>query len=77
MWECYQNQNSSSLYRIVGLVDCITYAVFQYTRRGLFERHKLIFATQLCFKIMRKNGQIEEKELEFLVQGKKVLLLTR
>lgn len=34
--------------RIENLIDSITYNVFAYAQRGLFERHKLIFATQVC-----------------------------
>ena len=36
--------------RVVNLIDCITYSVFMYTSRGLFERDKLIFSTQMAFQ---------------------------
>lgn len=37
--------------RIKNLIDCITYSVFQYTSRGLFECDKLIFASQMTFQV--------------------------
>jgi len=37
--------------RVSNLIDCITYSVFQYTSRGLFECDKLIFASQMTFQV--------------------------
>lgn len=37
--------------RVANLIDCITYSVFQYTSRGLFECDKLIFASQMTFQV--------------------------
>lgn len=37
--------------RVVNLIDCISYSVFQYTSRGLFECDKLIFACQMAFQV--------------------------
>jgi len=37
--------------RVINLIDCITYSVFSYTTRGLFERDKLIFTTQMCLQV--------------------------
>jgi dynein heavy chain len=36
--------------RVANLIDCITYSVFMYTSRGLFERDKLIFSSQMAFQ---------------------------
>mmetsp|Transcript_9859 Transcript_9859/g.28975 ORF Transcript_9859/g.28975 Transcript_9859/m.28975 type:complete len:815 (+) Transcript_9859:3-2447(+) len=52
------------------LVDNITFKVFDATRRGLLERHKLILATQLLLKIMSKAGELNEIEADYLVSGK-------
>lgn len=38
--------------RVMDLIDSLTYTAFQYTRRGTFERHKLIIATMLTLRIM-------------------------
>lgn len=37
--------------RVRNLIECITYSVFQYTSRGLFECDKLIFASQMTFQV--------------------------
>lgn len=59
--------------RVNNLIKTITITVFNYTNRGLFERHKLIFATDLCFKILRDIGDkdLDPEELEFLIYDKK------
>ena len=37
--------------RVNNLTDCITYSVFMYTTRGLFEADKLIFTAQMAFQV--------------------------
>jgi dynein heavy chain len=37
--------------RVINLTDCITYSVFMYTTRGLFECDKLIFTAQMAFQV--------------------------
>lgn len=37
--------------RVVNLTDEITYSVYVYTARGLFERDKLIFLAQVTFQV--------------------------
>lgn len=44
--------------RVAHLIKAVTFRVFSYTKRGLFERHKLIFSTQLCMKILGKKGEV-------------------
>eukprot|EP00003_Mantamonas_plastica_P006669 TRINITY_DN1548_c0_g2_i8.p1 TRINITY_DN1548_c0_g2~~TRINITY_DN1548_c0_g2_i8.p1 ORF type:complete len:4445 (-),score=1771.15 TRINITY_DN1548_c0_g2_i8:52-13386(-) len=56
--------------RVANLVDSITYAVFTYVSRGLFERHKMIFSLQLVINILAKRGEIRPEELSYLLRGK-------
>lgn len=42
--------------RVTNLIDCITYSVYTYTTRGLFEKDKLIFSTQMTFLVSWKNN---------------------
>lgn len=37
--------------RVNNLIDSITYSVFMYTTRGLFECDKLIFTSQMAFQV--------------------------
>ncbi|KAK7475395.1 hypothetical protein BaRGS_00033345, partial [Batillaria attramentaria] len=54
--------------RVINLIDCITYSVFVYTTRGLFERDKLIFITQMTFLILTMSKEINPVELDFLLR---------
>jgi dynein heavy chain len=39
--------------------------------QGLFERHKLIVATQLCMAVLRSKGELQRAKFEFLLRGPK------
>ncbi|CAG4954204.1 unnamed protein product [Colias eurytheme] len=54
--------------RIKNLIDCITYSVFQYTSRGLFECDKLIFASQMTFQVLLMSEEISPAELDFFLR---------
>lgn len=54
--------------RVVALIDSITFAVFMYTSRGLFERDKLIFMSQMVIQILIQEKQINPTELDFLMR---------
>ncbi|KAJ8873729.1 hypothetical protein PR048_024563 [Dryococelus australis] len=54
--------------RVNNLIDCITYSVFVYTSRGLFECDKLIFCSQMTFQILLRNEEIQPAELDFLLR---------
>jgi hypothetical protein len=52
------------------LTDSITYTAFSSVRRGLFEDHKLIFATLLTFRILIGQGELLQSEVDHLIVGK-------
>ena len=54
--------------RVKHLIDAITFQVFQYTTRGLFECDKLIFTAQMAFQILLMNDEISSIELDFLLR---------
>lgn len=54
--------------RVVNLLDCITFSVFMYTSRGLFERDKLIFMTQMALQILVTANEVDPVELDFLLR---------
>nr|CAH7754609.1 unnamed protein product [Callosobruchus chinensis] len=54
--------------RVVNLLDSITFSVFMYTTRGLFERDKLIFTAQMTFQILQQLGELNPEELDFLLR---------
>merc|ERR1719230_496863 len=58
--------------RLDYLLENITYQVFNFSRRGLFDRHKLILATQLCLKVLSREGKLKEAEVSFMLNGPKL-----
>ena len=54
--------------RVLNLIDSITYSVFTYTSRGLFEVDKLTFTSQVAFQILLNSGHIDPTELDFLLR---------
>ncbi|KAK9398328.1 dynein heavy chain 2 axonemal [Crotalus adamanteus] len=59
--------------RIRHLNEYHTYAVYRYTCRGLFERHKLLFSFQMCAKILETSGSLKMDEYNFFLRGGVVL----
>lgn len=45
--------------RIVNIIDYLTYQIYLYVQRGLFERHKLIFALMLTLRILTAQGKVK------------------
>jgi len=45
--------------RVASLQSSITYTLFGFVTRGLFERHRLIFSTQLAIKVLQ--GRLNDK----------------
>jgi len=54
--------------RVEALIDSITFEGFNYTRRGLLERHKLLVATMLCLRILIRKKKIDEVEVGALIK---------
>ncbi|CAM9625284.1 unnamed protein product, partial [Phaeothamnion confervicola] len=52
------------------LVDSITRTVYNYVRRGLFERDKLTVSAMLTLKIAVNDGRLTQEEVDYLVMSK-------
>ncbi|XP_063786889.1 dynein axonemal heavy chain 2 [Pseudophryne corroboree] len=59
--------------RITNLNEYHTYAVYRYTCRALFEKHKLLFSFQMCAKILEVAGKLNMDEYNFFLRGGLVL----
>ncbi|ELW52442.1 Dynein heavy chain 9, axonemal [Tupaia chinensis] len=55
--------------RVANLIDSITFSVYQYTTRGLFECDKLTYLAQLTFQILLMNQEVNTAELDFLLRS--------
>ncbi|PCI27674.1 hypothetical protein COB52_04540 [Candidatus Kaiserbacteria bacterium] len=54
--------------RVEALAESITYESFEYTRRGMLEKHKLLVATMLCLRILIKKKAIDSDEVMTLIK---------
>uniref|UniRef100_UPI0035900BF2 dynein axonemal heavy chain 17-like n=1 Tax=Myxine glutinosa TaxID=7769 RepID=UPI0035900BF2 len=54
--------------RVTNLIEEVTFSVFNYTSRGLFERDKLIFTAQVAFQVLLMKQDISAAELDFLLR---------
>nr|XP_021499024.1 dynein heavy chain 9, axonemal [Meriones unguiculatus] len=54
--------------RVANLIDSVTFSVYQYTTRGLFECDKLTYLAQLTFQILFENQEVSAAELDFLLR---------
>eukprot|EP00201_Polytomella_parva_P017476 CAMPEP_0175071536 /NCGR_PEP_ID=MMETSP0052_2-20121109/19298_1 /TAXON_ID=51329 ORGANISM="Polytomella parva, Strain SAG 63-3" /NCGR_SAMPLE_ID=MMETSP0052_2 /ASSEMBLY_ACC=CAM_ASM_000194 /LENGTH=4543 /DNA_ID=CAMNT_0016338719 /DNA_START=12 /DNA_END=13643 /DNA_ORIENTATION=- len=59
--------------RVELLVETTCYTVFAYVAQGLFERHKLIVATQLSMAILKQRAELNFNKFDFLLRGPKVM----
>ena len=56
--------------RVINLIDCITYSVYVYTARGLFEKDKLIFTVQMCFTVcLALSSHIQKKNTRCILSA--------
>lgn len=55
--------------RIHNIIEYMTYSIYLYVARGLFERHKLIFALMLANKIMVSSGKILAADVDIFLKG--------
>jgi len=49
--------------RIHNIIEYMTYEIYLYIQRGLFERHKIIFALMLTNKVLVSAGKIKVRGL--------------
>jgi len=56
--------------RINDLTESTTLSSWEYLRRGLFDRHKVVVIAILCFRIKVKKGLIPHDQYQCLIQNK-------
>ena len=64
-----KGEKSELKIRIDKLTEVACYTIFAYVRQALFEEHKIIFATQLCMRILAQRGQLDSVLFNFLMRG--------
>jgi len=59
--------------RAANLMATITYVIFSYVTRGLFERDRLIFSSQLGFRILSRRGELGADEQDFIIKAPRIM----
>ena len=57
--------------RVKEITESITYCAFSFVRRGLFEKHKLIFTSMLYFKVLMSVKELKVEEYNNFIIPKK------
>ena len=55
--------------RIANIIDFLTYHVFKYTCRGLYENHKFLFTLLLPLKIGLQSNTIRHDDFQVFIKG--------
>ena len=55
--------------RIKNIIDYLTFEVFRYSCRGLYETHKFLFTLLLPLKIGLHSGAIKHDEFQTFIKG--------
>lgn len=62
--------------RVLSMRSVIRMVIYQWVTRGLFEKHKLVFLTQLTFRLMQKkifHVEYTGQQMNFFIHGPMIL----
>lgn len=66
---CRSEKSPRANIRIENVINFLTFEVFKYTCRGLYETHKFLFTLLLTIKIDLAKKKITHEEFGILIKG--------
>lgn len=67
--DCRSEKSPLPQKRITNIIEYLTYEVFTYSVRGLYENHKFLFVLLMTLKIDLQRGTVKHKEFQALIKG--------
>jgi dynein heavy chain, axonemal len=55
--------------RVSNIIDTLTYKVYRYINRGLFEKDKITFKLMVCLKVLIEDGKLMPHDVQFLLKA--------
>ncbi|KAG4073254.1 hypothetical protein HA402_008600 [Bradysia odoriphaga] len=62
-------KSHNSKIRIANIIEHLTFEIFSYKSRGLFENHKFLFSLLLALKIDMQKGDVSYEEFQTFMKG--------
>ena len=56
--------------RVSNIIEYLTFEIYSYSVRGLYENHKFLFTLLLTLKIDLERGHVKNREFHALIRGK-------
>ena len=56
--------------RIQNIIDYLSFEVYKYAMRALYEKDKFMYTILLSLKIDIERGTVKHEEFQFLIKGK-------
>ena len=69
MFVCRSEKSPIASKRIKNIIDFLTFEVFCYSCRGLYENHKFLFTLLLPLKISLQSNAIKYEEFQTFIKG--------